>query len=269
MSARPFVLGCLVTTALVTVLGAMTGPAFAAGTYANTDYVALGDSYSSGVGTSGETGTCLQSPQGYPSQWAAANSPKSFTDLACSGATTDDVLSTQAPALTSAADLISITIGGNDVGFADTVLTCQFGSSSSCAAAVATAEADAQNTLPAKLDATYAAIKSKAPSARVVVLDYPLLFDTTSSSCGLTGMSLANRKVLNTGAGILDGVIQARTAAAGFVFADVRGNFASHGICASTPYLNGFTLIPAENSYHPNKSGYTYGYLPALTASAS
>jgi lysophospholipase L1-like esterase len=267
MSRRPFVLGCLVISPLLTLLAA--APATAAGKYATTDYVALGDSYSSGVGSPGETGTCLRSPNGYPSQWAAANSPKSFTDLACSGATTTDVLSTQAPAVTSAADLISITIGGNDVGFASTVLTCQFGSASTCASAVASAEASTTGTLPGKLDKTYAAIRAKAPNARVVVLDYPTLFDTSSSSCGLAGMSLANRKVLNAGAQVLDGVIQDRATAAGFVFAEVRGTFSGHGICASRPYLNGLTLLPATDSYHPNKSGYTYGYLPPLSANAS
>jgi lysophospholipase L1-like esterase len=264
MSRRTTVLACLVTSSLLSL--AMASPAAAA---SSVDYVALGDSYSAGVGSPGQVGSCLQSPNGYPGQWVAKNSPQSYTDLACSGATTDDVLSSQAPKLTSAADLISITIGGNDVGFADVVLTCKFGSDATCAAAVADAEDEAQDTLPGKLDTTFAAIKAKSPSAKVVVLDYPRLFDTASSSCGLGGMSLANRKVLNAGADVLDGVIQERTQAAGLTFADVRSTFSAHGICASSPYLTGFTLLPPTDSYHPNKNGYTYGYLPPFAAAAS
>jgi lysophospholipase L1-like esterase len=267
MSRRHLVLGCLATTSLLTLITA--APAMAASKYATTDYVALGDSYSSGVGSPGQTGLCLQSPNGYPGQWTAANSPKSFTDLACSGATTDDVLSSQVPFLTGGADLISITIGGNDAGFAPTVLSCEVSSDATCAATVASAENDIRQSLPTKLDNTYAAIKGKAPQAEVVVLDYPLLFDTSKASCGLGGMSLAKRTVLNDGAQVLDDLVKARAQAAGFHYAEVRGTFAGHGICSSSPYLNGLTVLPPTNSFHPTKSGYTYGYLPALTGAVS
>src|SRR3954447_3286071 len=201
MSRRLTALACLVTTSLLTLFGAT--PAVAASKYATTDYVALGDSYSSGVGSPGQVGFCLRSPNGYPGQWAAANSPKSFTNLACSGATTTDVLGSQVPLLSSGADLISITIGGNDAGFAPTVLSCEVSSDAACAATVASAESDIGQSVAGKLDATYAAIKKRAPQAKVVVLDYPLLFDTSKSSCGLGGMSLAKRKVLDDGAQVL------------------------------------------------------------------
>jgi lysophospholipase L1-like esterase len=260
MNGRHLVLGSLATSSLFALL--LAAPAAAA---SSVDYVALGDSYSSGVGAPGQTGSCLRSPNGYPGQWAAANSPRSFTNLACSGATTDDVLSTQVPALSSGADLISITIGGNDAGFAPTVLSCEVSSDASCAATVAAAENDINQNLAAKLDATYAAIHRKAPTAEVVVLDYPQLFDTTRSSCGLGGMSLAKRKVLDAGAVALDTVVKARAEAAGFTFAEVQGTFAGHGICSSVPYLNNLTILPPTNSFHPNQTGYRNGYLPALT----
>jgi lysophospholipase L1-like esterase len=258
---RRHILGCLVTTTLVT-LGIATPAAAAADT---TDYVALGDSYSSGVGAPGQTGLCLQSPSGYPGLWAARNKPKSFTNLTCGGAVTGDVVNMQLPFLPSGADLISITIGGNDAGFAPTVLSCQVSTDAACAGTVADAEADISASLPAKLDATYAAIKRKASSAKIVVLGYPLLFDTSSSSCGVAGMSLAKRKSLNDGAKVLDDLIKTRAAAAGLTFSDVRDEFAGHGICAATPYLNGLTVLPPQNSFHPNATGYLKGYLPAFT----
>jgi lysophospholipase L1-like esterase len=260
MNGRHLVLGLAAVTPLLLLAAT---PANAA---SSVDYVALGDSYSSGVGAPGQTGSCLRSPNGYPGQWAAAHSPKSFTNLACSGATTDDVLSTQVPALSSGADLITLTIGGNDAGFAPTVLSCEVSSDAACAATVAAAENDINQNLGAKLDATYAAIRRKAPAAEVVVLDYPQLFDTTKSSCGLGGMSLAKRRVLDAGAVALDAVVKSRAAAAGFTFAEVQGTFAGHGICSSSPYLNNLTILPPTNSFHPNQTGYKNGYLPALTA---
>ena len=266
MNRRSLVLSCLVvTSSLLTLLAA--NPASAAS--ADTDYVALGDSYSSGVGAPGQVGSCLQSPNGYPGQWVAANQPKSFTDLACSGAVTDDVLNTQVPQISSSADLISITIGGNDAGFAPTVLSCEVSSDAACATTVANAEASISATLGPKLDATYAAIHAKAPGAQLVVLGYPLLFDTSSSSCGVGGMSLSKRKSLNDGAKVLDDLIKDRVVADGFTWSDVRDEFAGHGICSATPYINDLSVLALTNSFHPNKTGYTYGYLPAFSGSVA
>jgi lysophospholipase L1-like esterase len=264
MSRRTSVLGCLVTSSLL-ALG-LAAPASAA---SSIDYVALGDSYSSGVGAPGQSGLCLQSSNGYPGQWVSRNHPRSYLDLACGGAVTGDVRSTQAPFIPSGTDLISITIGGNDAGFAPTVLSCQVASDADCATKVRASEADITATLGAKLDATYAAIKARAPKAKVVVLGYPLLFDTSSASCGLAGMSLAKRRVLNEGAQVLDTLIAARAGAAGFRWSDVRDEFAGHGVCSGSPYLNGLTIIPPQNSFHPNVNGYTNGYLPAFAGAVS
>lgn len=241
---------------------AVATPAYAASTV---DYVALGDSYSSGVGAPGQSGTCLRSNTSYAAQWAARNDPASFQFLACGGATTDDVRNNQVPAMRAGADLVSITIGGNDAGFAPTVLTCLTSSDTACANKVAEGRAYVANTLPGKLDATYAAIRAKAPDARVVVLSYPLIFDTSSFLCE---MSIAKRRSLNEGARVLDEMIKQRAEAAGFVYSEVRDEFTGHGVCSSRPWLNGLTIIPPQNSYHPNSSGYTSGYLPAFSGAA-
>jgi len=262
MGRRLSLLGCLVTPSLLAL--AVAAPATAASGFAGTDYVAMGDSYTSGVGAPGQSVLCLRSPNGYPGQWASRNKPRSFTDLSCAGAKTGDVRTYQVPFLSSGADLITITIGGNDAGFAPVVLGCQVASDAACADTVADARAEITAVLPGRLDATYAAIRARAPRAKVVVLGYPRLFDTSSASCGIAGMSLAKRRTLNQGADDLNDVIEARARAAGFTFSDVRDEFAGHGICAPSPYLNGLTAIPPQNSFHPNRSGYRYGYLPAM-----
>ncbi|MDI6101637.1 SGNH/GDSL hydrolase family protein [Actinoplanes sp. NEAU-A12] len=255
--SRATVLACLVTTSTLSL--ALASPAQAA----SIDYVALGDSYSSGVGAPGQTGLCLRSNNSYAAQWAARNNPASFQFLACGGATTDDVRDDQVPAIRAGADLVSITIGGNDAGFAPTIVTCLTSSDSACTTKVNQGKAYVADTLPGKLDATYAAIRAKTPGARVVVLSYPLIFDTSSLICE---MSITKRRALNSGAQALDAMIKQRAEAAGFVYSEVRDEFTGHGVCSSRPYLNGLTIVPPQNSYHPNSSGYTNGYLPALTS---
>jgi lysophospholipase L1-like esterase len=173
------------------------------------------------------------------------------------------------PYLSSRTDLVSLTIGGNDAGFADTVISCTLGSESACTAKVNEARSYITGTLPGALDRTYRAIRQKAPNAQVVVLGYPRLFDTSSAGCGIGGMSLAKRRAINAGADVLAGVIRGRAEAAGFTFADVRDRFDGHGACASSPWINGLTILPPTDSFHPNTAGYTNGYLPAMAAAVN
>lgn len=226
-------------------------------------YVALGDSYSSGVGAgSYEPNTCLRSSKSYTTLWAQEHSVASYKFPACGGAVTADVLNQQINSLSATTTLVTITIGGNDAGFADIMSTCRFSSESSCVNRVNQARTFATTVLPGRLDATYAAIRDRAPNARLIVLGYPRLFET--GSCGLLGMSVAKRTAINDAADLLAQVTAERAAAAGATFADTRPYFAGHGVCASSPWIKDVTgLIEA---YHPNANGYRYGYLPALNA---
>ncbi|HQX87699.1 MAG TPA: GDSL-type esterase/lipase family protein, partial [Ornithinibacter sp.] len=93
---------------------------------ANPSYVALGDSYSSGTGTRSyiSDGTsCLRSVYAYPSLIASAKG-YDLNFRACSGAKIADVSNTQLSALSSSTAYVSISIGGNDAGFASVLTTC-------------------------------------------------------------------------------------------------------------------------------------------------
>src|SRR6187551_2110890 len=87
------------------------------------EYVALGDSYAAGVG-SGGSGECGRSASAHPSLWNDAHSPAEFRFAACSGATTQDVLESQVASLSSVTTLVTLTVGGNDIGFTDVMTTC-------------------------------------------------------------------------------------------------------------------------------------------------
>ena len=114
----------LVTAAFaaVTALVISAAPADAAAP----SYVALGDSYSSGTGTRSylaDGTSCLRSVYAYPSLIASAKG-YALNFRACSGAKIPDVSSTQLSALTASTAYITISVGGNDAGFADVLTTC-------------------------------------------------------------------------------------------------------------------------------------------------
>lgn len=230
-------------------------------------YVALGDSYSSGVGAGsyiGSSGSCDQSTKAYPALWDVANQPAAYVSEACSGATTATVLSSQLSVLSTATTLVSITIGGNDVGFSSVMETCVLEFTSSCVSAVNKAESLIASQLPGELDSVLSAIKADAPNARVVVLDYPDLYDLSkSSSC--IGLSTTDRSDLNNGANELDSQIQAAAARHGDVFADVRGAFSGHEICDSSSWLHSVNFLDVSESYHPTASGQSGAYEPVFS----
>jgi lysophospholipase L1-like esterase len=234
------------------------------------NYVALGDSYSSGLGAGNYSGgSCYRSSHAYPVDWANANHPSSFSFVACSGATTSDVINSQLSALNTGTNLVSITIGGNDVGFASVMETCVLGSDSDCLNAISQAENEASTILPGNLAKLFSDIKAVAPNAHVVVLGYPEFYDLSKSSTCI-GLSTTKRKALDNGADVLDSVIQQATFAAGltFTYADVRPAFSGHEICDSSSWLHSVDWFFLTDSYHPTAAGQEYGYEPVLASAA-
>jgi lysophospholipase L1-like esterase len=262
--SRMFAVG--VTTLTIALAAGITGMGIPAHAASAVNYVALGDSYASGVGAGSESGSCDQSPNAYPALWAAANTPASFTFAACSGATTSDVISSQLSSLNSSTTLVSITIGGNDVGFSSIMETCVLESTSSCESAVSAAEQYANNTLPGLLNTTLADIRSAAPDAKIIVVDYPDFYDLSVSIC--IGLSRADHQALDNGINDLDGVLQTAATQNGDTFADVRAQFSGHELCDGAGWLNSVTL-PIDDSYHPTATGQKDGYLPVFTAAAA
>jgi len=218
-------------------------------------YVALGDSYSSGVGTRvfySEEGSCSRSPEAYGPKIAAARG-YTLSFQACSGATSTEVNSKQLGTLSSSTALVTITIGGNDAGFSNVILNCAL-YYFTCGSAISEADSFIANKLPALLDTTYSDIRSKATAAHVVVLGYPRLFTAEGKTCNVNFLTSSNEKKLNETGDKLDGVISARAAAHGFTFVDPRSAFSSHEVCSSSEWLNGQSN-PLSESYHPNVSG--------------
>lgn len=252
----------LVATGLAALVVLGAGPAQAAGS----PYVALGDSYSSGTGTGSylSDGTsCQRSAYAYPSLIAAARGYA--LDLrACAGATTADVTRVQLGALGPGTAFVTITAGGNDTGFADVLTDCAKPAwASSCGAAIDRGLALARDVLPARLSALYAAVRSRAPQAEVVVGGYPRVFNGQDCNAA-TWFSPTEMTRLNASADVLNSRIAAAASAAGFAYSSPTAAFTGHAVCDRPEWLNGLSS-PVSASYHPNRLGHSAGYTPLVS----
>jgi lysophospholipase L1-like esterase len=228
------------------------------------NYVALGDSYSSGTGTRDYSldSTCQRGPYAYPALIDVDRPNTTLTFKACSGAKTGDVLANQVGALSSTTNIVTITIGGNDAGFSSVITKCAQPWPVNCDSDITNAQNYIRDTLPGKLDGVYNSITSRAPNATVVVLGYPRLFMGVDCNLG-TFFSSSEMSRLNTTADILRDVTQTRAQAHGFWFKDAIPPFTGHAVCSSSEWLNGLSN-PISDSYHPNRSGHKLGYEPLV-----
>lgn len=256
---------CAVVCVAAAICAVFAGQAWA------TKYVALGDSYSSGVGTrTFYEETCKRSVYSYPYLLHDAHPEWTFVNASCSGAKTGDVINTQSASLTSDTNWVTYTIGGNDAGFSEVITECALpGWASDCNGVINTAQAYIQNTLPGRLDLVNNKIKEKSPNAKVIVLDYPKLFNGEDCNA-LTWFSPSEETRLNETAVMMKNVISAAATRAGsnFIFRDVIPPFVGHAVCdggggSSTEWINGLSS-PTSESYHPKVAGHANGYYPVV-----
>ena len=223
-------------------------------------YVALGDSYSSGTGTRAyiDDGTaCQRSVYAYPSLLASAKG-LTLNFRACSGAKVADVSNTQLSALGAGTTHVTISVGGNDAGFADVLTECaQPAWMSDCNGAIDDAQYIINSVLPARLSTLYSAIRSKAPNASVTVVGYPRIFNGEDCNAA-TWFSPTEESRLNSTADLLNSRTATQAGNKGFSFANPTTAFTGHAVCDDPEWLNGLSS-PVSESYHPNKPGHT-GY---------
>ena len=163
------------------------------------DYVALGDSYTSGPAIPGQVdANCARSDHNYPSLVASRERTGTFTDVSCAGATTVQMWQAQGSnppqldALSRDTDLVTVQIGGNDVGFGSIIATCaQLGvqdpTGNPCERSYKASGQDAlalavRRTAP-KIAQVLRAVHARAPHARVLVVGYPDLLPDDGVGC--------------------------------------------------------------------------------------
>lgn len=242
-----------------------------------TEYVALGDSYVAGPGIPSQTGLplgCARSDHDYPSIVRATLRPTRFHDVSCSGATTADLTSAQPvpggsnpaqlEALTAATELVTLGIGGNDIGFGQIIITCGKLSSSKPLGA-ACRDHFGQGGLAArikaaapKVDAVLAAIRERAPRARVLLVGYPTILPDSGPGCypvvpfspGDVGWLRETEKDLNA-------MLAQRAAHGGAEFVDTYRPSIGHDVCQlpGRKWVEGLVPSSPAAPAHPNALG--------------
>lgn len=226
-------------------------------------YVSLGDSYSAGGGLVGGIEPCGRAPGAYP-VLVARRAALAGSFHACNGATTADVLERerhpgegrQIDAVPADADVVTLSIGGNDIGFGPVIRECVLGQQS-CVRFDAEVSADLA-ALGSRLGRVYAGVRERAPAADVLVLGYPRLVPDPDRS-GLqtcAGLTAEEARWVRQKGDELDRVVGAAAGAAGVRFLDAAGPFAGHEACTAEPWMEGISLATAVSSFHPNAAGH-------------
>ncbi|MBB0995025.1 SGNH/GDSL hydrolase family protein [Dietzia sp. SLG510A3-3B2-2] len=181
-------------------LGSIAGPAYA-------DYVALGDSYAAfgdqmePVVTDGPAARCGRSLTNYPNVLDVNTAIGELVDVTCGGAIIPSLtgfqyggVPAQLNALDAGTDLVTLSIGGNDVGFG-TIVNCitkqdDYATVPSCREELDDEITAAIDTVFGKVgavDKVYAAIKQRSPGATVIATQYlPLLPASNEDGCQFT-----------------------------------------------------------------------------------
>lgn len=308
-------------------------------TISQLDYLAMGDSFSSGEGDNDtryyEPGTnkdapqqegldaskerCHTSTRSYPYLLASRMSvaTNKFKSLACSGAILNDILNESdadpsqngytghfdqltagsSELRRSAKDdalehfkpgrasqiefvekykpkIITISIGGNDVGFGDKIGDCGFNISAQAVCEHASSEA--QRALDAneyanmylKLKSLYQTIHEKSPKSKVYVIGYPsFVGDKQLCVDQSAGLNQSEREYINQSISYFNSIIKGAAESAGVKYLDIQDALTGHRLCDSdtkTNAVNGQWWEPFGDvhglvnpgSFHPTPAGH-------------
>ncbi|MFI0909192.1 SGNH/GDSL hydrolase family protein [Streptomyces abikoensis] len=258
------------------------GPAAAATTAApaaqagGARYVALGDSYTSGPGIPEQTGgDCARSSVNYPALTAAKLGQKSFQDVSCSGATTDDMWNTQAGAAGPQLDalgkqtrLVTVGIGGNDIGFGTIIGSCAALSPTDPAGAPCKKQYTAPdgsdllaqriNDAAPKIAKVLKAVHERAPYAKVALVGYPSIMPDNGTSCfPSVPIAAGDAPYLRDTEKSLNAMLQQQARAAHVRYVDTYGPTVGHDVCvpAADRWIEGATPESPAAPFHPNAKG--------------
>jgi lysophospholipase L1-like esterase len=262
-------------------------------------YVALGDSYSSGegaglYGTTNQEGLnmCHRSDRAWTGTQPGGNAgalafpaAELRHSAACSGAVVKDLtgarefppngvggqaeLAQLSDPLLPHANIVTITLGGNDALFSKILTECAWHG-------ILGLHCDDQSFIPAdetqslrdqaqtaidslasgRLTTAYQQILQAAPpGAAVYVIGYPRIFGSSAGTC-LETFQPSEKSWINEIADELNTAIACAAQQAGLPYVDVRDAFASHHVCAAQPWLHAIIDVSHPNErFHPNLAG--------------
>jgi hypothetical protein len=244
------------------------------------NYTALGDSYAAGPLIPNQSLNplgCLRSDHNYAHLTAAAKG-LALTDVSCSGATTVDMTAAQnvepGPAnppqfggLSAATNVVSVTIGGNDIGFTEIIENCITYNpfSTPCKNQYDPGGHDllAERIAGAapKVAAVLQGIHAHAPNARVFLVNYPDILPTGSGCWPTVPLAFGDVPFLHATEEHLNTMLAAQAAANNATVVDWYSASVGHDSCKSSGTRWVEPVIPGELAYpvHPNKAGMAGG----------
>ncbi|MFG3049963.1 SGNH/GDSL hydrolase family protein [Kitasatospora sp. NPDC048239] len=272
---------------------ALTSTSAQAATPAPRHYVALGDSYAAGAGVPGQSaGLCLRSDRNYGHLVAAALKAGAYTDVTCAAAKVKAmtqpqydafirVNDPQLDAVTADTDLVTLGIGGNDLGATDLGLgelvgTCiagavvnplgtpckdvfhhgywdwsswswQYGNDD-LADRIAAARPQIADTLKR--------IHAKAPNARVLLVGYPSVLPARGSDCFLRQpVTAGDVEYMHGVLDQLNAMLKSTAAAGGATYVDTATPTAGHDVCSNDRWIEGALPGSPAVPFHPNATG--------------
>ena len=245
-------------------------------------YVALGDWDTAGplIPTqSDDPAGCQRSDHNYPHLAAAIGTPR-FRDVRCSGAATEDMTQPQdvSPgpnppefdALDAETTMVSVGIGGNDIGFTDIAESCVALFRSVRRARISTSSTGSTRSVPAstrplpKVAAVLQGIHQRAPAATIYVVNYLPIFPEGPLSPGAPEgcwpqLPYAYNDVpyLREKQKELNGMLATQAAANGAVLVDEYTAGIGHDACRSSSQRWVEPIVPTSPAapLHPNAAG--------------
>jgi lysophospholipase L1-like esterase len=243
-------------------------------------YAALGSSFASGPGidpvTHAEAG---RSGRNYPHQLAALLGAD-LTDLTVSGATTATILDQPQVTMTGAvfppqldrlpatAGLVTVTAGGNDLRYMASMLFTAWNRVRPGGPVAAMLAPEVPDGVPAPtaadvertaagLTAIVAGVRERAPSARILLVDYlTVIGDRTGPGPGIPfePAEIARFRALQTA---LEEAYALAAARSGAALVAVSAISREHALGAADPWISPFSATPAGalGSLHPNAAG--------------
>ena len=234
-------------------------------------YVAMGSSFAAGIGLGprapGSPIACMRTINGYPSQLAALIKTP-LVDVSCSGATTAHILSggqffqrPQLDAVKPGTKLVTITSGGNDVGYVGGLSSAAAQNGSSFSSRLARLflrpptprDANDFDKVRRDLAEVVAQVKQRAPAATVVLVTYPTILPPDGTCSRLNISEDQARRSHQVGEFLADAT-RAAANDSGALLVDMHRLGADHHACSATPWTNGWKDLQGT-PFHPTLLG--------------
>ena len=251
-------------------------------------WVGLGDSFAAGPLIPNQSLSplgCLRSSRNF-ARLAAAQEGHALTDVSCSGARTTHMTAPQSTsagtnppqldAVTADTGIVSLQIGGNDIGYTEILQNCvtynPFGRP--CQNRY---NPGGNDEIKARIDATapkvaavIQGIRAKAPSARILVVNYAAILPDSGSGCWpQVPLAYSDVPYLRTKQKQLNSMLAQQAAGNGAIYVDDYTASIGRDACRGSGTRWVEPLVPgnAAAPFHPNARGMA-GIAPVVAAAS-